>query len=261
MAEGGEAETPDDKVAALPGASAACVTPPATQLEIRRGARTVVGVISPCHSESVAELSYSGLRLAIPLDRDGIGSVLAVGFEANSAAIVRFAGGETISFDLPFKGIDKVERIAVVWDLPIALELHALEFGAKPGDSDHVSPKNPRDFGDVRRSGGGFLNAYRSYAGVGQNAQVYTHWKRRGGTSGIVKLMIDFASRNRDRLEGTCGDGVYAAPGFVVLRSTAGRLERPIIRRLAAIDCSRVSGEIGDKRLIPGAIDDLVVTN
>ena len=256
--EGGDG---GEQIAALPDGAAGCVIPPATQLEIRRAARTAVTVISPCHSESVAELSYSGLRVAIPLDRDGRGSTLALGFEANSAAIVRFADDEQVHFDLPFRGVDKIERVAVVWDQPVALELHALEFGAAPGGADHVNPQNPRDFSDVRRSGGGFLHSFRSYAGVGQNAQIYTHWKRRGAKSGIVKLMIDFASRNRDRLDGTCGDGPYAAPGFVVLRSTAGRLGRPTIRRLAALPCSRVSEEIGDSRLISGAIEDLVISN
>ncbi|MEL6999227.1 MAG: hypothetical protein AAFP68_13270, partial [Pseudomonadota bacterium] len=124
---------------------------------------------------------------------------------------------------------------------------------------DHVRPDNPRSFQDVRRRGGGFLHTYRSYARVGQNAQIYSFWHRRGGRSGVVNLMIDFASRNRDLLDGTCGDGKYAAPSFLIIRSEAGRLERPILRKLAAIDCSYVTQEVGDKRLISGAVSDLLV--
>ena len=244
-----------------PAADPNCTVPPSAELEIRRAARTIVRIAAPCQPESVAELNYSGLRLAIPLDRQGQGKVLALGFEANAAAVVKFTDGKEINFDLPFRGIGRIERIAVVWDIPVALELHALEFGAKTGDDNHVNPQNPRAFGDVRRAGGGFLHTYRGYAGYGQNAQIYTHWKRRGGEGGIVKLMIDYASRNRDRLDGTCGTGTYAAPGFFVLRSSSGRLTKSATRQLASLSCSRVSEEIGDKRLISGAIRDLVVTN
>ena len=258
---GAGAEASGTKTAALPSAAEACTVPPATELEIRRAARTVVRISAPCQADTIAELSYSGLRLAIPLDREGRGGVVAPGFEANATAVVRFADETKLDFDLPFPDVGRIERVAVIWDVPVALELHALEFGADTGDKNHVHPGNQRKFKDVRRKGGGFLLSYRSHAGVGQNAQIYTHWRRGGAQSGIVKLMIDFASRNRDRLEGSCGEGLYAAPGFVILRSSAGRLERPVARRLAALPCSLVSQEVGDKRLISGAIDDLVVTN
>ncbi len=260
--DGEPAQTNEDgtDIASLPAAGAECVAPPSAELEIRKAARTVVRLTAPCQADTVAELNYSGLRLAIPLDREGNGSVQALGFEANSAALIRFSDGVELDFDLPFRNVDKIDRVAVVCDLPVALELHALEFGARTGDNAHVHPKNPRGYSDVRRSGGGFLHNFRAYAGVGQNAQIYTHWRRRG-SGGIVKLMIDYASRNRDRLAGTCGGGDYAAPGFLILRSASGQIERPIIRRLAAISCSSVSQEIGDKRLISEAIDDLVISN
>ena len=63
------------------------------------------------------------------------------------------------------------------------------------------------------------------------------------------------------RLDGTCGTGTYEAPGFFVLRASSGRLTKSATRQLASLSCSRVSEEIGDKRLISGAIRDLVVTN
>lgn len=251
----------DSTIAALPGAAEACTVPPSTELEIRRAAQTVIRINAPCQADTIAELSYSGLRLAIPLDRQGRGSVVALGFEASAPAIVRFSDDAVLDFDIPFPDVNRIDRVAVVWNVPVALELHALEFGAQSGSQNHVHPGNRRKFSDVRRSGGGFLHGYRSYAGVGQNAQIYTHWKRGGARNGIVKLMIDYASRNRDRLEGTCGEGTYAAPGFVVLRSSAGRMDRPVVRRLAALPCSRIAKEIGDKRLISGAIDDLVIAN
>ena len=237
-----------------------CEIPPAMTIDVRRGARTVVSVIADCQANTVAELHYSGLRLAVPLDANGRGQATVLGFEANAPALMIFRNGEKIDFDLPFKGINRVSRVALVWDLPITLELNALEFGAGLDSEGHVRPANPRSFDDVRREGGGFLSSYRSAYGKGQNIEIYTHWARRSGDSGIVKMMVDFASRNRDRLQGTCGTGPYAAPQFLIMRSIRGRVERPILRRLAALDCSRITQETGDKRLISGAVDDLVIT-
>lgn len=252
-------EPQSDQLAALPRTDAPCVIPPAMTIDVRRAARSIVSVDAPCHADTVAELQYSGLRVALPLDRFGKGALNVLGFEPNAPALLSFVNGEKIDFDLPFKGIGRVSRIAVVWDLPVQLELNAVEFGAGLGSQNHVRPDNPRRFEDVRRSGGGFLDGYRSHSGIGQNAQIYSFWHRRGGQQGVVELMIDYASRNRDRLEGTCGDGAYAAPNFLILRSVDARLNRPVIRKLAALDCSRVVEEKGDKRLISGAVADLLV--
>ncbi|MEM9059792.1 MAG: hypothetical protein AAGD13_04955 [Pseudomonadota bacterium] len=248
-----------DRVASLPRHDAPCVIPPAMTIDVRRAARSIVTVNAPCHSNTVAQLEYSGLRLALPLNGEGKGDLTVLGFEPNAPALLSFDNGETIDFDLPFKGVERVSRVALVWEMPVSLELNAVEFGSALLSNDHVRPDNPRSFQDVRRRGGGFLHSYRSYVGIGQNAQVYSFWHRRGGRHGVVKLMIDYASRSRDLLDGTCGDGKYAAPNFLIIRSEAGRLERPIIRKLAPLDCSRVTQEVGDKRLISGAVSDLLV--
>ncbi|MEM9138294.1 MAG: hypothetical protein AAGB15_00560 [Pseudomonadota bacterium] len=246
-------------LAALRPAGLPCVTPPATTIDVGRAAQSTILIMAPCHANTVAELTYSGLRLAVPLDSDGNGTVTALGFEPNSPALVIFSTGEKIDFDLPFKGINKVSRVALVWDTPVALELNALEFGAQPGTAGHVRPENPKSFAAVRRGGGGFLSTYFAYGDIGQNAQFYTHFTRQGGQSGIVKLMIDFASRSRDKLEGTCGSGEYAAPQFLIMRSVSGRADRPVLKKLAAHACSDLSLENTDKRLISGGIADLVI--
>ena len=173
--------------------------------------------------------------------------------------MLTFVDGATVDFDLPFKSVERIARVALVWDQPITLGLNALEFGALPGSDAHVRAENPRSFRDVRRSGGGFLHSFRSVDGLGQNAEVYTYWTRAGGNLGIVSMMVDFASRYRDRVDGTCGTGQLAAPQYLVLRSEAGVPERPILRRLASLDCSEIGRETGDKRLISEGVADLLI--
>ena len=236
-----------------------CTTVPSTELSVNQAAETTVIVVAPCHANTVAELQYADLKLAVVLDAQGRGVIVALGFEPTSTAALVFDTGEKIDFDIPFKGANRVSRVALVWDYPVKLELNALEFGAPIGSANHISLNNPKSFRDVRRKGGGYLLTYPARGAYGQNVQVYSYWHKRGGAFGAVRLLIDYASRNRDQLAGTCGDGAYAAPRFKVMLSSDGRRARPVMRQLAALPCSQVALETGDNRLISGAVPDLVI--
>lgn len=222
---------------------------------MERGGSTRVTVASPCHGATAAELSYSDIRLGVALDRYGNGAIEVMGFERVSRARLVFNDGQALDFDIPFSGLDRIDRVAIVWDEPIALEIHALEFGARQGSEGHVHPGNPRSFRDVRRRGGGFVNAYAPVDGVGQSVQVYSYWLRRGGRIGAVDLFIDFTSRRVDRMAETCGQGSFAAPRLTVLRAERGEMGRATQKRLAAAPCDMPSS-----RLIDGAVDDIIVS-
>ena len=250
-------QPPATRVAALPSPTEPCTVPPALILDIRSAGLTEVIVDSPCHAGTVAELSYDGLSFGVALDGAGAGTVAAVGFQQASDAVMRFSGGETIDFNIPFADTERMARVALAWELPVELDLHAFEFGALPRSDGHVRPDRPRSFGDVRRRGGGYLLEYQPVGGVGQSISVYTYWRRYGGRSGVVKLGVDFASRDGRQRPDTCGGGALAEPDFTVLRSMAGKLERPRYRRLASLDCAAIAGTadlyIGD------AVDDMIV--
>ncbi|MCH8953294.1 MAG: hypothetical protein IID49_14405, partial [Proteobacteria bacterium] len=253
-------QPPATRVAALPSPTEPCTVPPALILDIRPAGLTEVIIDSPCHAGTVAELSYAGLRFGVALDRAGAGSVAAVGFQQASDAVLRFSGGETKEFNIPFADTERMARVAVAWEAPVALDLHAFEFGALARSEGHVRPDRPRSFSDVRRRGGGYLLEYRPVGGVGQNISVYTYWRRHGGHSGVVRLELDFASRDARRRTDTCGGGAHAEPEFTVLRSVAGKLERPRRRRLASLDCAAVAATAGAAdRFIGDAVDDLIV--
>jgi len=252
-----EAEGEDLRVAALPEARVACATPPGLTVNPRSAGQTRLVVVSPCHAGTTAELQYSGVRVAIPLDMAGRGELDVLGFERRAEAILWFDDGEELAFDMPFTGLRRLTRVAVVWDMPVVLDLHAFEFGAGLEQEGHVFSGNRRSFADVRRGGGGFVRTYAAVDGVGQNMQVYSFWRPRGGESGVIELKLDYASRTRERRAETCGDGPYAAPAFTVLRSEAGEIDRPRTRRLRSVDCGRPTENYA---LIGAAIDDVIVT-
>ncbi|MEE8456113.1 MAG: hypothetical protein V3R90_15435, partial [Limibaculum sp.] len=94
----------------------------------------------------------------------------------------------------------------------------------------------------------------------GQSVGIYTYWHRYGGPSGVVRLGVEYTSRNGRKRPDTCAGGTFAEPDFTVLRSVAGELERPRLRRLASLDCAAVVGIAGTAdRYIGDAVDDMIV--
>jgi hypothetical protein len=234
-----------------------CAEQPALTLNIRAAGITDVIIESPCHAGTAAELSYENLRFGIAIDAAGVGSFAAVGFQQASDATLRFAGGEDIEFNIPFLDTERFDRIALVWDLPIKLELHAFEFGARPGSAGHIRAKNPRNHRDVRRQGGGYLIEYQPVSGVGQSVDIYTYWHRSGSQTGVVKLALGIDAPKGAAGAAFCGDGAIARPDFTIVRSVAGRLERSQSLRLAPLDCAALAGAAN--RYISDAVDDLIV--
>lgn len=250
-------QAPLPPAAAQPAAPAQpCAVPPALTLDIRPGGQTVVGLDAPCDAGQVARLGYDTLEFGIALDAAGKGSVTVPGLQPSSDAELRLPSGDGLAFELPFADTARTDRVAMAWEAPVRLDLHAFEFGAPPGSAGHVRPDRPRSFEDVRSRGGGYLLTYAPVGGVGQNISVYTWWRRPGGGAGVVKLMVDFASRSGGGQPEACGAGVLAQPGFRVLRSLAGRLAPPGLRRLASLDCASVARA---ERLIADAVDDMVI--
>lgn len=253
-----EADDGTGPLAALPPAAARCAAPPSMTLDIRRAAVTGIILSAPCHAGTIATLSYAGMEFAISLDGRGEGRILTLGFADSTPALITFDDGEKLDFDLPFRGIDRVTRVAMVWEAPVALGLNALEFGAAPGSAGHVHAGNPRDFAQARRSHGGFLTRFHPVAGIGQNVQIYTFWHQRGSGPGVVKLLIDYAQQPEDVVSAAC-NGADIQPEVTILRSETGAALRPVLRKLPSLECSYLTRENGDNRLIFDAVDDVVV--
>ncbi|MEM9045831.1 MAG: hypothetical protein AAGC81_14170 [Pseudomonadota bacterium] len=246
------------EVAALPQASAACVTQPALGISMQPAAQTLITVEAPCSAGRPAQLSYDGMSFAVPLDANGVGEVMALGLQDRANATMTFFDGETIEFDLQFSGMNRVMRAALVWDMPVKLDLHAIEFGGRPNTDEDTNPGNPRSYGEIRRRGGGFMTSFQPISGTGQHVQIYTHFMRRSGRAGVVDLMIDFVSRDRDNDAQACGAGSLAKPSFKLLKSDRGSVGRPVVASLGSVACESV--DTSGAALAKNLIDTIVIS-
>lgn len=235
---------------------AACTTPAAVTLDLVPGAMTRVMVDSPCHPGGIAELAYDGLRFAIQLDARGVGRLDVPGFQSASDASLSLDGRGTKSFIIPFRDVERVDRVAVVWEAPAGLALSALEFGARPGQDGHVGPDRPGSFEAARRAGGGWLTSYAPAGGRGRHIEVYSFWRRYGGPAGVVRLGLDLAG-SAIRGPAECSGAPVGGADYKVLRMERGRPGEPRLGRVAAFGCTVLAG--GERRLIDAAVDDLIV--
>lgn len=256
---GGSAPAAEETdIAALTPGSDACTAPAQLGINPMPGGITEVTVNAPCHAGEVAILSYAGIDLAFRIAESGEGRIEVPGFAAQMEATANLPDGQLVEFPMPFEDMDQVVRVAMAWNQPVDLDLHALEIGQQIGSTGHLRPGNESNFDTVRRRGGGFLSGHESVDGIGSNLQVYTHYIRGRGTREVVKLMIDFASRREDRSPETCGTGGFASPLIRILRSERGEFERTKQRRLPKIDCANVDRLAS--HLIEAAVDDVIVS-
>lgn len=151
-------------------------------------------VSAPCSGGEVITVAQDGLSVEWALDRNGRLSADLPAMTVATVLQVQFAGGlsETVAVTLP--EIKDLTRVALIWDGPKVLGLHALEGGAGYGDAGHIHADAP---GRMDTSGtAGFLMQVGD--GSGRMAEVYT----RPAGQGPVRFLAeaDVSSESCERI-------------------------------------------------------------
>ncbi len=238
-------------------ASAACVEPPSHRSIPRPGPGAVndVLVLAPCFPGEILRLTYHGLTMAKQADASGQVEFAVLGFEPRTPATVIFPDGSDLNLDLRFQGTERIHRVAMVWDDPVTLGLHALPLRAEEGSAGHIRPDNQGSLAEARR-GGGYLSKIEPAGGGGDRAWIFTYFPPRSGQHDVVRLRVDYPTRTVARAPETCGDGAYSSPAFRIIRSDRGQMSAAVDRRLTAIDCSEIAQS--DNGLIDAQVEAVV---
>jgi hypothetical protein len=111
--------------------------------------------------------------------------------------------GETIDSAIAVPDADDFQHVAIVWDGPQLLRLHAFEFGAKRDQFGHVWAKAPKSPDRATRGTGGFLT--RLGDGNGTSAEIYSFPAGQSRNTGVVRLVVE-----ADVTPSNCGHQVEA---------------------------------------------------
>ncbi|MBS0270424.1 MAG: hypothetical protein JSS54_15820 [Proteobacteria bacterium] len=198
------------------------------------GGRSKVTVQSPCrHGEDVS-LQYGPIAIRRTLDDQGAAELIADMFLGSDAETsVSFADGKQQHLQLAAGDLAEVTKVAIVWDAPVNLDLHAIEYAAAIGEPGDVWSGAPRDAAIsaalVARDGRGhgFMSSTDDGKGAGPKAEVFTFWQKKGQARGAIAMVLDYETRGSAPGGETCGNGRYAQVSVEIIeRAIDGAISR-----------------------------------
>lgn len=169
-------------------ASIAPVVAPTTNLDVaaadcgvrmsasaRPGAAIAVFVSSRCRAGQVVTLSHADFSFSVRTDDRGVFSASIPAFTSLATVDVIFEDGATASAQVSLRDASELERMAIVWSVPVNLDLHAFEDSASENSGGHVWADSPRAYRDTLIGGGGFHETFGdSSIKGGSMAEVYS---------------------------------------------------------------------------------------
>jgi hypothetical protein len=152
----------------------------------------VLALDAPCRPRERVEIRHRGLVFAATTDGMGQLSVEVPALDPDAAFEASLAGGAQARAAVAVPEAARVERVVLQWAGPVALKLHALEFGAPEGAAGHVRPGAGQSPARALRSGGGFLSVLGDPAlDAPLLAQVYSLPLTPQTRAGIVRLVLE----------------------------------------------------------------------
>ncbi|MFQ5622991.1 MAG: hypothetical protein ACE5FS_06300 [Paracoccaceae bacterium] len=210
------------------------------------GATLRIAIDAPCHQGESFTLEHASIRFAARTDTEGR-AILEFPALAEKAEIgLKFASGGSRRVTVTVPDLDRYIRLAVSWEGPADIDLHAFEFGADAGEIGHVWSGAPRGYREARKSGGGYISVLGS-GGKGPQAEIYTLPLFRRADSGLVEMSL--------ALNGAAGCGEAVPIRVVRAHARAYMAVRNL--RLEVADCGGRSEPV----FIANALGDLRVAS
>ena len=208
------------------------------------GALLDASVYAPCDRSAEIEISHAGLVFDARLGEDGQLLLQIPAFATDATVTARFADGREQSDTIRIDGMAQIDRVALQWNSPAILALHAYEFGAQYGEPGHIHAGNPQGPGNPAR---GFMTVLGD-ASIpnGRMAQVYSFAMGQSTVSGQVALEIEAPVTDT-----TCGQAVNAN-AFQIEGGASGQV-RAISLEMPA--CDGAGGYV----VLPGVLPDLQI--
>lgn len=186
-----------------------------------------------CRGNEPVTIEYAGARLVRRLDHAGALDLTLDCFAGTgSKAEIFFSDGARGAIDVTTSDLGRLSKVAVIWQAPVNLDLHAYEYAAAHGEPGHIwasSPSSPDDAWEKTLASGrghGFITAHDG-SGEGDKYEVYTLWHHEDQTSGTIELALDFKSRGDTPSGEMCGNGPLSQIAFeVVTLSRRGEVTR-----------------------------------
>lgn len=204
-----------------------------------------VALLSPCRRTQTVRFVYAGFEFQRRFAEAGDLDMRLDCFAGDSAAVdVIFEDGSQVALAVAALDLHRVAKIAVLWEAPVNLDLHAFEYAARLDAPGHVWAGVPSSAEEAEARtaetgrGHGFISSVSDGSRAGRQLEVYTVWRDGRLKSGVISLALDYESRWRQpQTPETCGDGRYSEiryQTFVFDRNGSIKRQTGV---LAALNC------------------------
>jgi len=179
---------------------------------------------SPCRRSQTVAVHYGAFDLARKFGASGQASFALDLFLGPKASLqLGFADGSTQPVQLPDQDLGTVSKIALIWQAPVDLDLHAIESGGAFGKAGHrwqgAASSLDATNAEVAATGhgAGYISTTDDGTRDGSRIEVYTFVHSPEQDSGAVTMLIDYASRGATPSGDKCGTGALAEIPFDVV--------------------------------------------
>ena len=226
------------------------------------GGRMRIDIDSPCRKGQTISLRYGNYELVRKLDNAGRAAIDLDLFQGNTVPVgLNYPDGHSESLQPAARDLAEVWKVALIWQAPVDLDLHAMENGALTSKAGHVwsgaagtAEAAKAQTADSGR-GAGFISMSDNGSHEGSKIEVYTFFHTPDQPSGVVSMLLDYVTRGANPTGDFCGTGAKASiPYEAVVMSPKGTTtrERGVISPAACGVALSASA-----RLIRDAVPDL----
>lgn len=202
-------------------------------------------VSSPCYGDAIFVVWHQGIAFSARTDGDGRGTIRIPVLAVDAAFSVTFNNLQEAITAVRVPDAGSFDRVILEWRGASALELHALEFGAKIGDAGHVWSVSGGNPDTVMSGQQGFVNRLGvTDTDMPFGVEVYTYPRGYLARPGGVRLLVGTVVT-----QGNCGRTLKARASQI----RGGSLPMTDSLAIPIPDCTA----IGTPVLVPDLFDRL----
>ncbi|MEO9823654.1 MAG: hypothetical protein ABJF50_04440 [Paracoccaceae bacterium] len=172
------------------------------QLTLKRAPGAMIDLtFQGCKERSVV-LTHGAVQVTAQTNSAGTLRQSVPALDQKSVVTVSF-DGDAIQSTIEMPDANLFQHVAILWQGPQTLQMHAFEFGAKRNQFGHVwagAPKSPQR---ATRGNGGFLTKLGD--GSGASAEIYSFPAGQSQNRGVVRLVVE-----ADVTPANCGQQINA---------------------------------------------------
>lgn len=221
----------------------ACADPEITTTALD-GGRMGLAIKAACHKNEDVRLAYGGATFVHRLDGNGKLDLVLDCFAGDAKpAELTFADNAPKSIPIVANDLARVSKVAILWQAPVNLDLHAFEYAALAGQRGHIFAGTPGSAAAALKEteagprGRGFMSTASDGKTSGDKVEVYTFFNRDDQTTGAVDFAIDDETRGDMPTAANCTGGAEAEVPYRVSLLIRGKVAGTEKGRIGAAAC------------------------